>query len=611
MQGSLSASALCDSSTEAKLIRKKSGQVVRSSLKSPRSVSQTSLSVLTFPSSSSKSEPTTPSSKAVHFDTKEHVKLFLAEQKPLAVSRDGSPTDDTSGTDSDFPGFIYGDVGVAGADGSSINKKTRLVMHVTNMPVRINPVMDASLEEFCLSPDGTTIQGKVRVRNLAFSKAVAVRFTFDQWQTTSEVTGRWVESLSPEWDRFGFAIRLNDLLARIEGKTLVLAVRYNSAGKEVWDNNGGVNYVATFSKVRVKKSAMLSDDEASTEELRSKLEIVAGSKERLGPAFVASSKKPSAMAPAPDFKSGVSFASRYDFSNSLKSPWKPADAAANAKSPIRAVALHSRTQSFPVSSKANSMIPWPTQAGLSQPKKPAATLGSPRDISDEPYHPASPPNAQEPRVRNHQRGYFDIAVAPSSMRRTPPGTPRSPLEYPEQRSASLSPPLRCNSFPPMMPAATPPNPSFSAQADSSGDSELSTPSMASPSSSRESTPSPTEPFMTMNLTATEEVHDETMSPETHYRQFLSKFCFFTGPGSSIDHIPADILPRTHSASDIEEILVSRLSPASSVQALTPTSSPPRSSSLDDLTSSRSGSLTPTPTASLVSLRDTLSTPVCH
>ena len=58
-----------------------------------------------------KSEPSTPTHilKSVHFDAKlEHVKLFLAEQKPLAVSRDGSPTDDTSGTESDFPPFIYG-----------------------------------------------------------------------------------------------------------------------------------------------------------------------------------------------------------------------------------------------------------------------------------------------------------------------------------------------------------------------------------------------------------------------------------------------------------------------------------------------------------------------
>ncbi len=64
------------------MVRKKSGQVVKSSLKSSRSSSRSgSLSVFTT-GQSSKSEPTTPTSKAVHFDSKlEHVKLFLSEQK--------------------------------------------------------------------------------------------------------------------------------------------------------------------------------------------------------------------------------------------------------------------------------------------------------------------------------------------------------------------------------------------------------------------------------------------------------------------------------------------------------------------------------------------------
>ena len=525
VSGSQSASALFDSSNEAKLIRKKSGQVVRSSLKSSRSASRTSLSVLTFTPSSSKSEPTTPS-KAVHFDTKEHVKLFLAEQKPLAVSRDGSPTDDTSGTDSDFPRFIYGD-GAAGADGQPISRKTRLVMQVANMPVRINstPDSDVLLEELCLSNDGQSIQGKVRVKNLAFSKAVAIRFTFDQWQTTSEVTGRWMESLGgAEWDRFGFTIRLNDLLARIEGKTLVLAVRYTVAGKEIWDNNGGRNYVATFTRTKIpaeerRDSHTLSDDEASTEELRSKLEKVAGSKDRSGPAFVAS-KKPADT--TPDFKSSASLAARYDFANSLKSPWKPSKAA------VSAPGLHSRTQSFPLASKPNSSIPWPSQPPMA-PKRASVTLGSPRDLSDDTFVERAQEQVgiQQPQARatrNHQRGYFDIAVAPSSMRRTPPGTPRSPLEFPVPRSASLSPPpSRYNSFPPMISTAPAVAVAQGVQADS-GDSDLSTPSMVTPSSSRESTPSPTEPHMNMNLTttATGEVANETLNPETHYREFLSK-----------------------------------------------------------------------------------------
>ena len=74
------------------LVRKKSGEPLKSSLKSRRPVVRGDLSVVTGPISS-KSEPSTPTHiKSVHFDTKlEHVKLFLAEQKPAAVSRDGEP----------------------------------------------------------------------------------------------------------------------------------------------------------------------------------------------------------------------------------------------------------------------------------------------------------------------------------------------------------------------------------------------------------------------------------------------------------------------------------------------------------------------------------------
>ena len=56
--------------------------------------------------SSSKSAPATPAHKGIRFHSQlERVKLFHAEQKPLAVSRDGSPTD-TSGMESGFPSFI-------------------------------------------------------------------------------------------------------------------------------------------------------------------------------------------------------------------------------------------------------------------------------------------------------------------------------------------------------------------------------------------------------------------------------------------------------------------------------------------------------------------------
>ena len=81
-------------------IRKKSEEPLKSSLKS---IQRPSLAI----KPPSKSEPGTPThvrSGSVGFAERlDHVKLFFAEQKPIAVSRDGSPTEDTSGTESEPP----------------------------------------------------------------------------------------------------------------------------------------------------------------------------------------------------------------------------------------------------------------------------------------------------------------------------------------------------------------------------------------------------------------------------------------------------------------------------------------------------------------------------
>ncbi|KAF8898252.1 putative phosphatase regulatory subunit-domain-containing protein [Gymnopilus junonius] len=641
-QTSQSASSLCDPLAPEKIVRKKSGQLVKPSLKTSRS---NSLSVYTLPLSS-KSEPTTPTSKAVHFDSKlEHVKLFLAEQKPLAVSRDGSPTDDTSGTESDFPGFIFG----GNSDGASEDRrpKKKLLMQVVNMPMRVNLNSDVALEEMVLSAEATSILGKVRVRNIAYAKSVAVRFTFDSWQTTSEVTGKYVASLSSEFDGFSFSIRLNDLLATIEGKTLIVAIKYMVEGKEIWDNNFGHNYLATFKKTKMSKEdqpssptkkvmLLSSEDEADMADLKNKLEKVVQGKDRpaSGPTFRRPAQSPASADPdITSFRSSASFASRYDFSASFKSSWNPDKTFSSTSS------MHTRTRSFPLSSTKSgngSPVPWPQKrpsdlyalrrasppvsipvASPTQGK--AAPPGSPRDLGEDVYSPLRSPleledppfpvlqpqqaSTQSRSARNQsRRGYFDLSVpsGTGSLRRTPPGTPRSPGEDQSRnrRSASTSP-VRV-----LREEVESVRVDMNVEEGSGGDSALSTPSMSTPSSSRESSPSPTELFMSM-------VDEENaLSPETHYRQFLNKFCFFTGPGSTITSdasytYPDETIPRTRSASEIEELL-SGISPrlqaiangtAGTAIGASPLLSPSRSPSLDDLMLGSkiqsSGSLTPT------------------
>ena len=164
-----------------------------------------------------------------------------------------------------------------------------------------------------------------------------------------------------------------------------------------------------------------------------------------------------------------------------------------------------------------SAIPWPQKTAL----------GSPRDTGDEVYHNV-PRSAEKPFAtpvshagRNHSRSYFNTdSPPPALLKRTLLATPRSPSKL---RGAPS--PSRFNSFPPMdSRTITTPTPLSStiqrplgydsAFVPDSDDSEFSIPSTVSPSSSRESSPSPTENLLSPK--------DGGMSPETHYRQFLDK-----------------------------------------------------------------------------------------
>lgn len=501
------------------LIRKKSGQLVKPSLKTSRSSSGgEGLSMF------SKSEPTTPVCKAVHFDSQlEHVKLFLSEQKPLAVSRDGSPTDDTSGTDSDFPSFIFGN--------DEKRDRMKLIIRVVNMPSRINMWADVCLEELSAAAGNTAIIGRVRVRNIAYSKNVAIRFTFDHWQTTSEVVGHYHDSPSNDIDRFFFTIRLDDLLTRIEEKTLILAVRYSVSGKEYWDNNDGQNYVAKFSR-SAPRDRSLSDEESPENlvSLQNKLEKVVQEKDHPGPA---TSTKPSRSSPSASpepeeaaFKSTSSFAARYDFSTSFKNPWKYSD-----DSPPN----HQRNNSYPQFAKPSKPSTAPVRA--------VPALGSPRDLAEGVIPDASASahtddvpfevRNREHSGRNHRRGYFDLSTFGSAnVRRTPPTSPRS--KSPEVLSPTVgiaSSPFngfyafptmeagKPNSSPELPPHRPPPLVSGLFSSDMGFESELSTPSLTTPNSSRSTTPSPTEQFLSLPPMSDD---DSPQNNGTHYRDLINQ-----------------------------------------------------------------------------------------
>ncbi|KAH9984419.1 putative phosphatase regulatory subunit-domain-containing protein, partial [Russula vinacea] len=108
---------------------------------------------------------------------------------------------------------------------------------------------------------GTTVEGIIRVRNLTFNKCIAVYFTLDNWETTSEVTARYKESFSNStFDRFIFLIKLADVLSRAQEKTLYLSIRYAVFGREIWDNNGGRNYQVRIAMFESCEESFQDDD---------------------------------------------------------------------------------------------------------------------------------------------------------------------------------------------------------------------------------------------------------------------------------------------------------------------------------------------------------------
>jgi hypothetical protein len=540
---SLATAAAARSEPSPPLLRKKSGEPLKSSLKVKRTPARGSLTVITDPVvlSSSKSAPATPAHKGVRFHSQlEQVKHFLAEQKPIAVSRDGSPTD-TSGTDPEFPPFIYGrDDDLA---------ERALAMHrvdVPTVPLLASDTRDIVIESVELV--GTTIEGTVRVRNIAFEKWVAVRFTLDKWQTTSEVTARYKESLHEGMiDRFTFSIRLADVLSRAEEKTLFLAVRYSVAGRDIWDNNSGRNYQVRIVREKPAKPTTVATEEKSPMDshadeiaaLRHKLEEVVKlgrPSDTIGGLLAQHSRRrwgspsrtptPPSREPTPSFKSEASLAARYDFAASLRTPWR-APAAPAAPS----IPSHTRTNTYP-SALPNS-VPWPQ----SQSSATRAPCGSPRDADDRAFFfperdsdsddaISSMPSVRRSRSgsgsRNHTRGgAFELSEAPS-VKRTPPA---SPFGSPEISFAELpAPPLsrprpqspgRCHSFPPH---SSPKQQQHQTQSWVMGVSEESTPSITSSSSSRSSSPtpssSPVEPVMVTRLAGVDA--DEKCDSPVHH-----------------------------------------------------------------------------------------------
>jgi hypothetical protein len=109
----------------------------------------------------------------------------------------------------------------------------------------------------------TVLRGVVLVKNLAYDKSITVRYTFDNWDTFTDLAAYFTSSASPFLDKFQYDIDLASMLdasldtyrrTRRQGFPMEMqfAVRYESNGQVFWDNNDGRNHrieiYSTFTK---------------------------------------------------------------------------------------------------------------------------------------------------------------------------------------------------------------------------------------------------------------------------------------------------------------------------------------------------------------------------
>ncbi|GMK53730.1 hypothetical protein CspeluHIS016_0103160 [Cutaneotrichosporon spelunceum] len=254
-----------------RMVRKKSGEMLKPALKN-RSMSTPDLGRGGPQDVSSKSKSShnlRERTKSVRFDDGEleSVVLFLRSQRPNAVAKavdEGySPVDGDDEHERDLSDYVHFRTRRNGAPrGPGRADQTEFQLETCNAVPRVRldfgPGTQGLLKdeyvvleriEMC-QPLG--LRGSVLVRNIAFEKWVAVRFTLDDWQTISEVSASHASQIpagttgDEGWDRFRFNIKLEDYRRKLEDRKFQLCVRYNCNGGEWWDSNGGQNYQITF-----------------------------------------------------------------------------------------------------------------------------------------------------------------------------------------------------------------------------------------------------------------------------------------------------------------------------------------------------------------------------
>lgn len=252
-----------------RLLRKKSGEIVKPLLKESSSYTQLA---------KAKSLPSTPTYKSVHFGGDADVRYFKEKDKPAAISALNSPTgfeDDDDDDDDVIPAMnidqgpifdlkktlyfdYYDDELNSHPDAYRPPTHAKWLLRLLNFSQ--NSIHDAAsaekaifLENLFLLADHKYILGQIAVMNMAFEKHVNVRYSLDGWHTIVEILAFYVPQTplalkAKNYDRFMFKILLDLFFSGIqdplcESRIPELCIKYNTPGTELWDNNNGLNYL--------------------------------------------------------------------------------------------------------------------------------------------------------------------------------------------------------------------------------------------------------------------------------------------------------------------------------------------------------------------------------
>lgn len=265
-----------------RLVRKKLGEIVKSLLKDGPS--------------RSKSLPSTPSFKLVHFGGDADVRYFSRKDRPTAILALNSPAllpdseeDEESNAEMDYLGEEFNTLDDSPHSSAAITKYPtphhgRLIdwaVSVLNFPSTLLHDRLASirppvfLERVFISIDKRFLLGHIAVSNITYEKNVTVRYTLDNWATIVEIPTIYVLDIPSalrkhNYDRFAFKIPLDsmfnsfhlqedpsDLSTRQHQKTYHMCIRYTVPGHQFWDNNGGKDYLIKLNKT-IRSSEQLA-----------------------------------------------------------------------------------------------------------------------------------------------------------------------------------------------------------------------------------------------------------------------------------------------------------------------------------------------------------------